>query len=75
MEQRFSKGTEEQMMFNDYLMLCQKMWIPEADDSYWNQLITSANEFCEKYKSKLAQDLSVALINELERKHKEKNSK
>ena len=40
-EQRFVKGTEEYVMFNDFWKLCQSFWMPEDSDDYWKKLIDS----------------------------------
>lgn len=37
-EQRFVKGTEEYVMFNDFWKLCQSFWIPEDTYEYWKGL-------------------------------------
>lgn len=47
---RFEKGSEEWKMFTDFWTLCQKFWIAENSDEYWQSFIDASNEFCEKYK-------------------------
>ena len=72
MEQRFAKGSEEWLMFQDYWKLCQKYWKPEENDSYWEALINDANAFYETYKQcDLAKRWALALINFLDDKLKE----
>ena len=66
-EQRFNKGSEEWMMFMNYWKLCQKFWIVEKKDDYWDSLKDETNEFYEKYKNiTLSKYLFVALVNSLE---------
>ena len=71
---KFSKGSEEWLMFTDYWTLCQKLWIVEDDDNYWNDLIDSVNEFYEKYKSiPLAKELALAFCNAQDLAYKPSN--
>ena len=75
-EQKFGKGTEEWLMFMDYWNLCQKHWVVEKVDDYWEQLIKDANEFIAKYDTiKLAKNLALALVNTQEQILKEQNGK
>lgn len=75
-EFRFQKGTEEWLMFMDYWNLCQKHWVVEKVDDYWEQLIKDANEFIAKYDTiKLAKNLALALVNTQEQILKEQNGK
>lgn len=46
---RFQKGSEEFLLFQDFWKLCQKHWIVENNDDYWQQLVNDANAFVEKY--------------------------
>ena len=75
-EFRFQKGTEEWLMFMDYWNLCQRHWVVEKVDDYWEQLIKDANEFIAKYDTiKLAKNLALALVNTQEQILKEQNGK
>lgn len=75
-EFRFQKGTEEWLMFMDYWNLCQKHWVVEKADDYWEQLIKDANEFIAKYDTiKLAKNMALALVNTQEQILKEQNGK
>ena len=49
MEQKFSRQSEEWAMFTDFWALCQKIWIPEKTDEYWEQAKTLADEFIRKH--------------------------
>lgn len=69
-EQRFVKGTEEYVMFNDFWKLCQSFWIPENLDEYWQKLHDAANEFGVTH-GMFAKKLALAYISEMERKMKE----
>ena len=44
-EQRFVKGTEEYVMFNDFWKLCQSFWIPEDTEEYWKKLKCEQERF------------------------------
>lgn len=71
-EVKFSKGSEEWMMFMEYWNLCQKYWKIEKDDNYWDSLVKETNSFYEKYKSiKLSKRLAMALMETQEEKYKD----
>ncbi len=65
---KFLKGTDEWQLFMDYWNLCQKYWVPEADDRYWEGLVKAADEFYRKYNNGFARSLATALVCEAERK-------
>lgn len=61
---KFSKGSDEWMMFTDFWQLCQKHWKVEQTDKYWEDAITDSNDFMEKYKSvPLSRRLATAFLN------------
>ena len=63
----FNKGSEECMMFMDFWNLCQKYWIVEDSDEYWESVIRSTNEFYKKYNHiLLSRRLSLAFVDALE---------
>ena len=68
-EQRFVKGTEEYVMFNDFWKLCQSFWVPEDTDEYWQKLHDAAKEFGKH--SRFARFLALVYISEMEQKLKE----
>lgn len=69
--EKFEKGSEEWMMFLDFWNLCQKYWIVENTDEYWDSLVNSAREFYEKYKNiHLSENLAIALLNSQDEKSK-----
>lgn len=74
-EVKFAKGSEEWQMFMDYWALCQKYWESDNEDDYWNALAREANAFYKKYGTDFAKELALAIINEAERKWKEKSGK
>ena len=71
---KFSKGSEEWMMFTDFWQLCQKHWEVELTDEYWEQLIRKdATEFEQKYKSiPLARNMIKAFLETQEEIYREK---
>ena len=70
MEARFLKGTEEWTMFMEFWKLCQKYWIPESEDSWWDEALGEIDAFQKKYGSTVfVRGLGMALINHLEIKH------
>lgn len=69
----FEKSSREYVMFKDFWSLMKKYWIPENNDSYWEELISDTDQFAKRYGNEVfARDLAMALIGELERKAKEK---
>lgn len=64
---KFNKGSEEWMMFMDFWNLCQKYWIVEDTDEYWEGVIRSANDFQKKYNHiLLSRRLALAFVDALE---------
>lgn len=66
--QKFEKGSEEWQMFMDYWELCQKHWIPDDTDEYWQGLIDGINAFYKKHNTPFARGLYYALHCEIERR-------
>lgn len=70
-EKRFSKGSEEWMLFQDYYKLCQKLWVIEDNDGYWDSVREELDVFWQKYKGSIfAKHLGFALLNAMEEKEK-----
>lgn len=68
---KFQKGSPEWYMFQDYWKLCQKFWIPEKNDNYWENMVNETREFMKKYEDiTLASGLAIALIDDLENRMK-----
>lgn len=75
---KFDKGSREWLMFQDYWKLCQKFWVPEDNDGYWEGLVREIDRFYEKYKDViLTKGLALELLGCLEEKSKKEcgNSK
>ena len=65
---KFQKGSDEYVMMVDYWNLYQSLAIPEDNDDYWEMAVEKNMEFTAKYdKRKFVMDLSMALMDELER--------
>lgn len=63
------KGTEEFMMMGDFFNIMKKFWKVQNEDSYWDNLRVTGNEFVKKYKDiPFAKGLMLALLDEQERK-------
>lgn len=70
---KFSKGSEEWMMFTDFWQLCQKHWEVELTDKYWDDLISDANDIYAKYsKIPLARRMINAFLNVKEEEYRKK---
>ncbi len=71
---RFEKGSQEWRMFQDYWKLCQKFWIPEDNEEYWEGLSQEIDLFYEKYKDVLlTKGLALELLDSLEKKSKKRD--
>ena len=70
MERQFGKQSCEWLMFKDFWDLCQKVWVPEDTDEYWENTTKLADEFIDKHKSKFARSLVNALLKDLEERNK-----
>ena len=70
---KFSKGSEEWIMFTDFWQLCQKHWEVELTDKYWEDLIADADSFYAKYKMiPLALRMINAFLNVKEEEYRKK---
>ncbi len=68
--------SEEQQMFVDIWEHYKKFYRAEDTEEYWTEQIAACQELQEKYKnSKLAKDMLLAIVKELERKSKEAEKK
>lgn len=65
---RLLKGSEEFEMFQDYWKLLQENWKTENNSGYWGKVMKDSDAFYQKYKTPFARELSIAYINELERR-------
>ena len=72
MERKFAKGSSEWMMFMHYWALCQKYWEPDDNDDYWESVVKETDVFYRKYNSEFAKSLALTLVNELERKSRQR---
>ena len=68
---KFSKGSEEWVLFMDFWQICQDYFIPEDNDTYWENLIEVISVFTEKYKNTknydFAKRVSIAFIESREK--------
>lgn len=69
---RFQKESEEFQMLQDYWKLMQEYWEPENNDIYWEKLIVAANIFYKTYQTPFSKALAVALVEEADRKCRNK---
>lgn len=60
------------MMFMEYWALCQKYWIPEKEDAWWDEALHEIDGFAKKYGSTVfVRGICMALIRQLEVDHLE----
>lgn len=73
---KFAKGSVEWYMFQDYWKLCQKFWIPENSDKYWDDVVKESREFLQKYEDiTFSVNLIIALVDNLESRIKQEDKK
>ena len=71
MRKKLNKTDEEFQMFADYYKLYQDFYMPEKGDTYWQSLISEADAFLAKYKTKYAEDLITAYLDSRQRMYKD----
>lgn len=71
MKKDIRRGEKEFDMMADLWRLYKAFYIPEDTDEYWTELTKARDDFAEKYKSKLAEDLVMDIYIELERRYKQ----
>ena len=69
-EQKFTKGSEEWMMFQEYYQIVQRFYLPEESDKYWGGLHDALTTFGNEY-GRFAKKLALAYMNEMESKLKD----
>lgn len=58
-------------MFQEYWNLCQKFWIPENNDEYWDTVIKETNKFMKKYESEIfSKEIGMSFLETLNKKRK-----
>ena len=71
MRKKLNKTDEEFQMFADYYKIYQDFYVPEEGDTYWQDLISEADAFLAKYKTKYAGDLITAYLDSRQRMYKD----
>lgn len=74
MKIKIEKNSKEWNMFSDYWKLLQDLWGVEESDDYWQDVRNRVEEFSNKYGA-FGVSLSVALLNELERRSRNNESR
>lgn len=69
--QKFEKGSEEWKMFMEFWGFCQRYYLPDDSEEYWQGVISEGNRFLENHRTPFAKGLFWAFHNEMERKMKE----
>jgi hypothetical protein len=75
MQKNFTKESKEREMFGSFWDICQKYWLPEKSDRYWNALAREVDKFVEEYKdvSPVVLELGCALVSGLQKKYDNDN--
>lgn len=71
MRKKLTKTDAEFQMFADYYKIYQDFYIPEEGNDYWQSLISEADAFLAKYKTKYAEDLITAYLDSRQRMYKD----
>ena len=71
MRKKLTKADTDFQMFSDYYKIYQDFYIPEKGNDYWQSLISEADAFLAKYKTKYAEDLITAYLDSRQRMYKD----
>ena len=71
MRKKLTKTDADFQMFADYYNLYQDFYMPEKGNDYWQSLISEADAFLSKYKTKYAEDLITAYLDSRQRIYKD----
>ena len=71
MRKKLTKTDADFQMFADYYKIYQDFYVPEKGDTYWQDLISEADAFLAKYKTKYAEDLITAYLDSRQRMYKD----
>ena len=71
MRKKLTKADTDFQMFADYYKIYQDFYIHEKGDDYWQSLISEADAFLKKYKTKYAGDLITAYLDSRQRMYKD----
>ena len=71
MRKKLTKADTDFQMFADYYKIYQDFYVPEKGDTYWQDLISEADAFLAKYKTKYAEDLITAYLDSRQRIYKD----
>ena len=71
MRKKLTKTDADFQMFADYYKLYQDFYVPEEGNDYWQSLISEADAFLAKYKTKYAEDLITAYLDSRQRMYKD----
>ena len=74
MKVKIEKNSKEWNMFSDYWKLLQEVWGIEESEEYWQGVRDKVEEFSAKYGT-FGISLSVALLDELERRSRNNESR
>ena len=66
--QKFEKDSEEWKMFMDFWQLCQRHWIPDSSEEYWQAFTDETNEFYKKHPDTFSRALGNVLHKEMEKR-------
>ena len=61
---------EYHTIITDCWQLFKKYSTPSADEKFWTALAAEVNILYEKYESNFAEDIALAVMNEIERRYK-----
>lgn len=72
---KFEKNSVEFELFGEFYKMCQRVWIPEGSDAYWERAIDEVRAFYKKYKDAddiFVREIGLALLETLEKKYKQR---
>ncbi len=68
---KFEKGSKEWYMFHDYWKLCQKFWVPEDNDEYFEAVVRETDKFYKKYRDiGLGKKIALAFVDTIDEQYR-----
>ncbi len=63
---------DEFNLFGEIFTMYKKFYHPEESNEYWTSLVENTRDISSRYNTKLASDLCLIIVDELERKWRER---
>lgn len=64
---------EDFNLFGEIFNMYKKFYLPEDNETYWNEVIENSRDISSRFDSALARDLCLIVVDEFERKWRQSN--